>query len=203
MLFRSKLLNTVVAALSAAFLASALTPSASAIPINGTITFSPPDPSTFGTVTTAGGTTTVAFPTPMLVQTTTGDYNPVALGSTATFTNFSFTGSGAASNLVGAPITVWTVGGFSFQLNSLTSTVVPASGTLGAFSILGTGVATGAGFEDTLGTFSLSGTGVSPQFTFQASTSAVGQRVPDGGATVALLGLARERLWARRGRSRP
>ena len=177
--------NTLLAALGIACFAWTATPSANAIPINGTITFSPPDPNTFGTVTTSGGTTSVVFPTPMLVQTTVGDYNAVPLLTPATFTNFSFTGSGAASTLVGAPITVWTVGGFSFQLTSLLSTTVSP----GVFSILGNGIANGPGFQATAGVFSLSGTGNQPTFTFQASTTASGVAVPDGGTTVALLGL--------------
>ena len=180
-----KQLHALISALVVGCFAAVAIPAAKAVPINGTITFSPPDPNTFGSVTTVAGTTTVAFPTPMLVQTTVGDYNAVPLLTPATFTNFSFTGSGAASTLVGAPITVWTVGGFSFQLTSLLTTTVSP----GVFSILGTGIASGAGFQDTAGVFSLSGTGNQPSFTFQASTTASGVAVPDGGTTVALLGL--------------
>jgi hypothetical protein len=189
-----KKLHALISALVVGCFAAVAIPAAKAVPINGTITFSPPDPNTFGSVTTVAGTTTVAFPTPMLVQTTVGDYNAVPLLTPATFTNFSFTGSGAASTLVGAPITVWTVGGFSFQLTSLLSTTV----TPGVFSILGTGIASGAGFQDTAGVFSLSGTGNQPSFTFQASTTASGVAVPDGGATVALLGLTLVGLEAMR-----
>ena len=189
-----KQLHALISALVVGCFAAVAIPAAKAVPINGTITFSPPDPNTFGSVTTVAGTTTVAFPTPMLVQTTVGDYNAVPLLTPATFTNFSFTGSGAASTLVGAPITVWTVGGFSFQLTSLLSTTVSP----GVFSILGSGIASGAGFQDTAGVFSLSGTGTQPSFTFQASTTASGVAVPDGGATVALLGLTLVGLEAMR-----
>src|SRR5436190_23422376 len=134
-------LKTVLGALAIGCLVFTAAPAAKAVPINGTITFSPPDPNTFGTINVAGGTTSVLFPAPMLVQTTVGDYNSVALLSPATFRNFSFTGTGAASTLVGAPIVgLWQVDGFSFDLTNLLTTFVPTGPGVGAFSILGNGV---------------------------------------------------------------
>ena len=76
----------------------------------------------------------------------------------------------------------WQVGGFTFNL--IASNIVFQGG--GFLSVSGTGTITGNGFDATAGTWSFSAqddpsNGV---FSFSAST------VPDGGATVALLGLS-------------
>ena len=82
---------------------------------------------------------------------------------------------------------LWSVGGFTFDL--ATSTVDFRSSQ--ALFITGTGTISGNGFMDTPGTWSFTtqtpfaGRGV---FSFSSGSSAAG--VPDGGTTVALLGLA-------------
>jgi hypothetical protein len=79
---------------------------------------------------------------------------------------------------------LWSVGGFTFDL--LTSTVVMRGG--GILAVSGTGTISGNSFDPTFGTWSFTtqnpGT---PNGVF--SFSASGLAVPDGGATVALLGL--------------
>ena len=176
-------LTTTLAALAVGCLAWAATPDASAIPINGTITFDSP---TNGSVTTTAGVTTVAFPS-MVINSTTLDYTTAgATGTPASFTNFSFSGPALSPTLIGAPINLWSVGGFSFQLTGLTGAIIGD----GAYIISGVGIAYGPGsFTATAGTFTLSGTGANPSFTFLASTTATGVAVPDGGMTVALLGM--------------
>jgi hypothetical protein len=81
----------------------------------------------------------------------------------------------------------WTVaagGGWSFDLSS--SSITGQGG--GFLFVSGTGVIHHAGFDDTAGTWSFSTQNplAGGQFSFSAADGAV----PDGGATVALLGLA-------------
>ncbi len=75
----------------------------------------------------------------------------------------------------------WSVGGFTFNLSS--SSVIFQSG----FNVLvgGTGMITGNGFDPTPGTWSYSSqNGAGSNVRFSASSNSV----PDGGATLALLG---------------
>jgi type IV secretory pathway VirB2 component (pilin) len=78
---------------------------------------------------------------------------------------------------------LWSVGGFTFDL--LSSTIVVRGG--GFLSVSGTGTISGNGFDPTFGTwnFSTQNPGSNGLFSFSAAS----QAVPDGGATVALLGL--------------
>lgn len=167
-------------------------PYAQAVPINGTIAFQGA-----GTVTPnspAAGQTTVAFSGPMIVTGGTVDYAGNN-GAAATFKNITFSGTGVTAALVGGPIiSLWTFTNmgitYSFDLNSLTSgTYTP--GNPSSIAISGMGTAHKTGFTDTVGTFALNGTGNGVTFTFiQSTTTASGIGVPEGGSTVALLGLA-------------
>lgn len=86
----------------------------------------------------------------------------------------------------GAQLALWTVDGFVFDLYS--STVVTQNATL--LYIIGSGVVKHASFEDTEGSwaFTINNTNGGPKARFAFSGSAAS--VPDGGATVALLGFA-------------
>jgi VPDSG-CTERM motif len=93
---------------------------------------------------------------------------------------------------------LWSVGGFTFDL--LSSTIVTQLPNF--LNIEATGIIHGPGFDDTPGTFQFTVTGSGIRFGFAALT----QAVPDGGAAVALLGLAligieglRRKLRARKG----
>jgi VPDSG-CTERM motif len=77
---------------------------------------------------------------------------------------------------------LWSVGGFTFDL--LSSTIVTQLPNF--LNIEATGIIHGPGFDDTPGTFQFTVTGSGIRFGFAALT----QAVPDGGAAVALLGLA-------------
>jgi VPDSG-CTERM motif len=82
---------------------------------------------------------------------------------------------------------LWSVGGFSFDLD--TATIETQNSHL--LSITGTGTLTGAGFDPTPGTWAFSAQSAGgihqASFTFSADNTA---GVPDGGMTVALLGIA-------------
>jgi hypothetical protein len=97
----------------------------------------------------------------------------VSAGQSVTMNSWTF-GSGATA--------LWSVGGFTFDL--IASTIVLHD--FGILLVSGTGIVTGHGqtFNGTW-MFSTQGPGSGDIFSFSASSN-----VPDGGATVALLGLS-------------
>jgi hypothetical protein len=100
----------------------------------------------------------------------------VSVGDTVTFTpTWSFNS--------GAITAFWTVGGFTFNL--IASNIVFQGG--GFLSVSGTGTVSGHGFGLTPGTWSFTAQDDPANGVFSFSA---GSLVPDGGATVALLGLA-------------
>jgi VPDSG-CTERM motif len=144
--------------------------------IQGNITFSGGSTLDTGNANTAHAVTSFVN---TLVQSVSGDFdtfiNPL---DPATFSaSWVFDPSTPTSAL-------WTVGGFTFDL--LTSTIDMRSG--GTLSIKGTGTISGNSFDPTLGTWSFTTQNPSANGIF--SFSASGLAVPDGGATVTLLGLA-------------
>jgi len=110
----------------------------------------------------------------------TGDFSGIPLGTQATMaTPWIFNPSTPTPGL-------WSVGGFTFNLMS--ATIV--SQTANFLNITGTGTITGNGFEATNATwsFTIPDAGGNPdRFTFAAQSATSG--VPDGGSTVALLGM--------------
>jgi VPDSG-CTERM motif len=109
------------------------------------------------------------------VLATTGDFSIPLLTSATMATPWVFNPATPTPSL-------WSVGGFTFDL--LSATIVTQ---LPHFlNIEATGIIHGPGFDDTPGTFQFAVTGVGIRFGFAALT----QAVPDGGAAVALLGLA-------------
>ena len=152
---------------------------AQAVPITGAITFAGGVTLNTGTVNTATQVLTWLdesgdMPT---VQSGSGSFAGLD-GQTATFA-FPWTfGSGQAA--------LWTVGGFTFNL--IASHIVSQTGN-GFLSVSGTGTISGNGYATT--------TGVTWNFTVQDdasngvfSFSGGSEAIPDGGPTVALLGLA-------------
>ena len=184
--------TTILSVIATALLGSGLlAPQAHAVPINGTVGFQGS-----GTATQAGGQTNIFFNNPMTVTFGSGNYTGT-FGQSATFQNFSFTGTGNGAALIGSVTPLWTFSlgpiVFSFDLTSLTSgTLTPGSGgSPDAIAVSGQGTARETGFDPTFATFALNGTGTGFTFTIiQSSTTATGQGVPDGGSTVALLGIA-------------
>jgi hypothetical protein len=151
---------------------------AQAVPITGAITFA-------GGVEMNGTADTATQVTGWLdqsgfmptVQSVSGSFAAIGVGDTAMFQAGWFFNSG--------PIAVfWTVDGFTFSL--IASHIVSQGG--GFLNVSGTGTITGPGFDATAGTwnFSIQDDGAGGVFSWSGS----GQSLPDGGATVALLGLA-------------
>lgn len=168
---------------------------AQAVPINGTISFTGGS----GSISTVGGVSTVDFLAGDFfnVNSGLGDYTG-AVGGATDFKDISYVGTGPAAILTSSNSPEWsfTIGGltYTYNLTALTNATF-TNGATSSLTINGTGIATITGgsssFEPTLASFSLQGTGNGVNFViFQASDTAVGQRVPDGGAAVALLGLA-------------
>jgi hypothetical protein len=119
----------------------------------------------------------------------TGIGRPKVLTASGDFSSFSLVGRGVEfagpwTFNSGSVPDFWTVGGFTFDLTS--SGVVTQNSNL--LNASGTGFVSGNGFDSTAGTWSFTTrTSGAPEFLFSVST---GDGVPDGGATVALLGLA-------------
>ena len=85
---------------------------------------------------------------------------------------------------------LWAIGGFTFDL--LNSTIDIQGGD--DLSVSGTGVVSGNGFDPTWMTWNFTSQNPGdnsnpPQFTFSASGQAFGQRVPEGGAALSMLGM--------------
>ena len=159
-----------------AFLGLALAvPQAQAAPVNGAITFA--GGATFdGPLATA---TTVTSFSNVKVHSVDGDFagfvavlDPTTMAATWTFNPSTPTPG------------LWSVGGFTFDLDSSTVVLQNSNNLL----ITGTGVVTGNGFDATPGiwNFSTQAPGAHGVFSFSASSGFV----PDGGSTMAFLGLA-------------
>lgn len=178
--------------LAGAFLALALGSSALAVPITGAIGFvgdyTPNNQNlqlatsiSFGAITTDGSST--------------GSFAGIANGTAVTvfsplLVNQGPVGNTANTGTVLPGSAIWTVGGFSLTLSSLIEQFNSAN----SLNLYGVGTLTGpAGSDPTPGewvaTFNRSGGGTNVNFTFSASSSAIGA-VPEGGATAALLGLS-------------
>jgi hypothetical protein len=185
--------SRLVSFLSALALLGALTANAAPLTPGSSLTFSTDDMVANNVWTGTGGDGTVnqintitSFGV-VTVDSRTGSFvGPVTNGATVTMgTPLSF-----AAPFANNPL--WSVGGFIFNLTSFNTPVrtdnsSPTPDTLG---LSGTGIISGAGFDATLGGWTWTGTmdGTST-FSF-ASTTIAGAGVPDGGATVLLLGVA-------------
>ena len=170
--------------------------------INGSVSFS-------GAATASGdsgpGTTTISFTNPSwTVVSGLGDYS--TFGTPATFTAFSFTGTGTGATLSGPgiPQGTFTFGTpaltYSFDLLALVNGTT-ASGTI---AISGTGIAHITGFDDMPASWALEGSGHDFTFDLLAFTTrpAPGPGTPDGGSAASLLGIALVGLEALRRRLR-
>lgn len=181
--------NNVLFVLVGLVIAVAVTTAVQANPISGTISFSGA-----ASASESGGVTTFAPNSPWLDVLGTGDYSLTTL-SDATFNPISYTGTGTAATLTGAVDPLWTLtvlgATYSFNLTSLDSADV----TDGSVAMNGTGVANITGFDATDASWSLEGAGANETFTIDFTTTSTtsgdaGGSVPDGGMTVAMLGLA-------------
>ncbi len=168
----------------AALAVLAVTASVQATPISGSIGFT-------GTYVQNGGThgnlataTSMSINLPPLVLSATGIFASGPISSPTFATPIGVNGN--APSLVGAQLWSVVIGGVTYSL--VVSTEVQTLTSATQLNLTGTGVlGDGNSADNTTGTWQL-GFGVSGQsFTWQG-TSASG--VPDGGATVMLLGIA-------------
>lgn len=128
-----------------------------------------------------------------MVTLDSGSFSTISSGTAATFTSSTwfFTTGTAINNF-------WSVGGFTFEL--LSSSITSQGGTVfngpnanGFVVANGTGIVSGNGYTPTAINWSFTSQdpkipfGDSAGWTFSASSASL---VPDGGATVMLLGLA-------------
>ncbi len=162
-----------------------------AVPIYGEVIFTGTGTMKLGAAdSTAALGDGITFTNPVVVQTaiSTGSYDSISLGTTATFTNLV---GGSAIGVVSTvgPLAVspfWTFidGGttYSFELTSVTMNMLSGSQRV----VEGQGIASisGGSYTPTFGTWQLSTSGSSSRISFSSATS-----VPDGGSTVALLGM--------------
>jgi hypothetical protein len=191
--------KAILAMLALGFVNCALfSEQAQATAINGTINFS-------GFVTVSKNpammTSSLHFTGPAFTTLATGDYASVTPGTSTNgpFTSFTFNDSSLAITSPAAPFMEWSFvfGGktYDFVLNSPLSSGNVTLGHGGpnpspwSFAVSGTGTAGITGFDNTFGAFTMSGTGTAAHLMFAGSFSALGvTAVPDGGATVMLLG---------------
>lgn len=151
---------------------------ASAIPIDGEITFSGDFVPTGGvSLSTATGLT---FPgNDFDVDDAIGAFAAAGIvqGDTGTINDFSF------NPLAPSPVSpLWSISGFSFVLESVTIELQTNK-----FLVLsGSGYITGAGFEDTAGEWNLTANTLSALFNFSSGTASV--EVPEP-STLVLFGL--------------
>lgn len=166
-------------------------------PINGAIQF-------FGGATASGASggspVTIHFVNPWDTLAGTVDYAGIPFGTDATFSDFTFTGDGAAATLSGPVVPLWifTDGGltYSFDLLALTN----GHSESGSMSFSGVGVAHITGFDDTIASFGLQGSGNGFNFQLSSSTTAA---VPEAGTTAMLaLGLLLVAVETRRRKRR-
>ena len=150
-----------------------------AVSITGAVQF-------FGSATASGPSgppDTIHFVDPWHSLSGTGSYGAVPFGTATAFTDFTFTGDGAAATLIGtdSPIWTFTVGAttYSFDLLTLTDGHVDS----GSMSFTGTGIAHITGFEDTPASFGLEGSGTGFNFELSSSTTVP---APEGGTTVVM-----------------
>jgi hypothetical protein len=158
-----------------------------AIPITGEIHFA----GAFSAIDSVGGSaslgaaTGLAFLNPAGVLFASGDFGTFV---TPFVTPATFIPSFQFNPLSPSPVDpLWSAGGFSFSMSAVQITHQDNA----QLNLLGTGWISGNGFDTTYGTWNFQGGG-SGYLTFRAS-STPGQydvRVPDGGNTLMLLGVA-------------
>ncbi|HMC26198.1 MAG TPA: VPDSG-CTERM sorting domain-containing protein [Verrucomicrobiae bacterium] len=173
-----KLIKTLLAGLTAMVVAAGFALSAQANQINGDIDFA--GQVTYDTTSLATATMVTQWHM-AVVSGSTGDFSGLTGSNVAFVTPYVF-------NPPTAYATLWSVGGFTFELDS--SAIQHQDGFL--LFILGSGFVSGPGFDKTPGLWSFSSNHsngkTATSFNFSANTTAV--PTPDSGSTVALLGVA-------------
>jgi len=172
--------KAILAVLAAGlFSCGLLTQQAQAVPITGDVNFG--GVATFDTTSLATAASVQVWNSSFVIS-SSGDFGGIAM----------FTPVAMAATWIFNPSTptpgLWSVGGFTFDLLSS----VVSSQSKFFLNITGFGILSGNGFDPTPGEWSFTSSSAngksSATFGFQSNTTAA--PVPDGGATVLLLGLA-------------
>jgi hypothetical protein len=185
-------MNKMIKVASVVAVTVALAQSLQAIPVTGAVGFA--GAVTFNNTSALNATAVTSWITPT-VQTDYGSFAVVPNGTPVAFNpgTWYFNSSVFPGSLTYPINNFWTVGGFTFTL--LSTYLIYQNGTPGvnAFVVVdGTGTVSGNGYTPTQMSWSFTSqdpaSGSNPtSWTFSASANAV---VPDGGATVMLLGIA-------------
>lgn len=166
---------------------------AQAAPIVGDITFA--GGVTLNSSSAASATEVLSWTGPggsgmPIVVSDSGSFSGIAPGTTATFTSPWFFNSAAVSSL-------WSVGGFTFDLTSshiaYQGTTVQGGANVGGVLVTGIGAIMGNGLSPEAMTweFATGDPSAGGVFSFQVADGTIGgsSAVPDGGTTAMLLGL--------------
>ena len=123
------------------------------------------------------------------VLTASGDFASV-LGQVVTFDQDPWTFDQNLWSTDPGTGPLWTVGGFTFNVNSTSYTVTPLANSI-ALEVVGTGYVSKSGSENSSGTWILTCQQTPDNNTVTTLTwSSAASSVPDGGMTVAMLGVA-------------
>ena len=150
-------------------------------------------------ITESADIVSLSFANPITITKGTGDYLPLDPSSPGTATaDFSTIVFNDATNTLLQPVdpnVMFSVNHdgalYSFTLTSLlTADYSVGDLDVGTLSFLGTGFADITGYDRTYGTFSIGGSSESSYLEFNATAKTSGTAVPDGGSTVAMLGLS-------------
>jgi len=183
-----KITKHLITGLVGMIVAAGFALSAQATQINGTIGFtSAANPTGGSLVNNGGGSFTLNFSNPMTVNFGNNDYTGT-VGATTNFASITFINGGGLTT-PNVPEWTFAVGGktYSFDLLKL-STATFQPGNISALTLMGEGKAHITGLEDTTANFALEATGNRLVFSIlQPSTTAA--PAPDGGSTLALLGI--------------
>jgi hypothetical protein len=164
-----------------------------AVPITGGVDFLG-----ISSTSASGGVTTFSPADPWIDLGGTGAYSHTS-GALVIFNPVSYTGTGAGATLAEPVDPLWTFSvlgvTYSFDLTSLLSADITAN----SIDLSGIGTAYISGYDPTAATWSLQGSGANERFQIDFSATSMspgtgggssGSSVPDGGATVAMLGIA-------------
>jgi hypothetical protein len=180
-------MKNIIKFAGAAVLALALTQSLQAVPITGNIGFT--GGVTIDSSSIGSATAVTSWVTPQ-VTLDSGGFTTITPGTAAVFTSqvWDFVTTTPINNF-------WSAGGFTFELLSSSITAQGGTAPHGFVVVNGTGMVSGNGYTPTV--LSWSFTSQDPNsssnpdaWTFSASANSIPPQVPDGGATVMLLGLA-------------